>query len=81
MEALSLSRGIVLTGLQGFNEKTMSKRSGTADMALWDGGIPGWLFSRMKELALPMVQTLLLEHGQKEFLRRLSDPFWFQSSA
>jgi len=54
-------------------------RSGTADMALWDGGIPSWLYSRMKQLALPMVQTLILKHGHKGFLERLSDPFWFQS--
>ncbi len=55
------------------------QRSGTADMALWGGGIPPWLFSRMKALALPMVQSLLLTHGQAGFLSRLADPFWFQS--
>ncbi len=57
----------------------LMKRSGSADMALWDGGIPAWLFQRMKKLALPMVETLLIEHGHQEFLRRLSNPFWFQS--
>ena len=55
------------------------KRSGTADMALWGGGIPSWLFDRMVKLALPVVEAIVLEKGQAAFLRRLSDPFWFQS--
>ena len=55
------------------------KRSGTADMALWGGGIPPGLYARMKRLALPVVEAILLDYGRAEFLRRLSDPFWFQS--
>lgn len=55
------------------------KRSGTADMALWGGGIPSWLFNRMTQLTLPVVEAIILEKGANEFLRRLSDPFWFQS--
>jgi hypothetical protein len=55
------------------------KRSGTADLALWGGGIPSWLFDRMTKLTLPVVEAIILQYGQKEFLRRLSDPFWFQS--
>ena len=48
-------------------------------MALWGGGIPSWLFSRMKELCLPIVESIIIEYGRAEFIRRLSDPFWFQS--
>lgn len=55
------------------------KRSGTADLALWGGYIPGWLFDRMVGLALPVAEAIILQYGRKEFLRRLSDPFWFQS--
>lgn len=55
------------------------KRSGTADLKLMGGSIPAWLFERMIKLSLPIVQSILLEYGQKEFLRKLSDPFWFQS--
>ncbi|MEL7119215.1 MAG: DUF763 domain-containing protein [Bacteroidota bacterium] len=55
------------------------KRSGTTDMALWGGGIPSWLFSRMKELCLPIVESIIIEYGRAEFIKRLSDPFWFQS--
>ena len=55
------------------------KRSGTADMALWGGGIPPALYARMKRLVLPVTEAILLEYGRAEFLRRLADPFWFQS--
>ncbi|MEM1360076.1 MAG: DUF763 domain-containing protein [Bacteroidota bacterium] len=55
------------------------KRSGTADLALFGGGIPPWLFDRMVALSLPVVEAIIQEKGKKEFLSRLSDPFWFQS--
>lgn len=55
------------------------KRSGTADLALWGGGIPPWLFDRMVKLTLPVVQSIILEQGRTAFLSKLSDPFWFQS--
>ncbi|MEL7531731.1 MAG: DUF763 domain-containing protein [Bacteroidota bacterium] len=55
------------------------KRSGTADMALWGGSIPRWLFDRMVQLSLPIVESILIEYGREGFIQRLSDPFWFQS--
>ena len=55
------------------------KRSGAADLTLMGGSIPPWLFDRMTQLCLPIVESIITEYGQKEFLRRLSDPFWFQS--
>jgi len=55
------------------------QRSGTADLALYGGGIPPWLFKRMKALALPVVEAIVLKHGKEGFIARLSDPFWFQS--
>ncbi|WP_373550071.1 DUF763 domain-containing protein [Haliscomenobacter sp.] len=55
------------------------KRSGSADLALMGGSIPYWLFERMTKLSLPIVESILLEYGKQEFLKRLSDPFWFQS--
>ncbi|NHF59565.1 DUF763 domain-containing protein [Flavobacteriaceae bacterium TP-CH-4] len=55
------------------------KRSGTADLALYGGGIPPWLFRRMKELTLPVVKAIIAQKGTDDFLERLSDPFWFQS--
>ena len=55
------------------------KRSGSADLALMGGSIPFWLFDRMTKLSLPIVESIILEYGKQEFLKRLSDPFWFQS--
>lgn len=55
------------------------KRSGTADLALWGGGIPPWLFDRMVKLTLPVVESIVLQQGRTAFLSKLSDPFWFQS--
>ncbi len=55
------------------------KRSGSADLALIGGRIPSWLFDRMKKLSLPIVESIIAEYGKKEFLIRLSDPYWFQS--
>src|ERR1700734_1439784 len=55
------------------------KRSGTADLPLHNGYVPGWLAERMGRLGLAITETLLAEYGKSEVLRRLSDPFWFQS--
>lgn len=55
------------------------KHSGSADLVLMGGRIPPWLFERMVKISLPVVESILLEYGQKGFLSRLSDPFWFQS--
>jgi hypothetical protein len=55
------------------------KRSGSADLALMGGSIPIWLFDRMTRLSLPIVESIIMDYGKQEFLRRLSDPFWFQS--
>jgi hypothetical protein len=43
------------------------------------GKIPKWLFDRMVQLSLPIVESIIIEYGKKEFLEKLSDPFWFQS--
>jgi uncharacterized protein len=55
------------------------KRSGSADLKLMGGSIPYWLFDRMTKLTLPIVESIILQYGKQEFLRKLSDPFWFQS--
>ncbi|MEM9823642.1 MAG: DUF763 domain-containing protein, partial [Bacteroidota bacterium] len=43
------------------------------------GHIPNWLFKRMVELSLPIVESILIEYGHQAFLQRLSNPYWFQS--
>ncbi len=55
------------------------KRSGAADLPLHYGYVPQWLADRMAKLGLAVTEVLLAEYGRAEVLRRLSDPFWFQS--
>ena len=43
------------------------------------GKCPYWLFERMKRLSRAIVLAITEEFGVEEFLRRLSDPAWFQS--
>ncbi len=55
------------------------KRTGHADLPLHHGTVPKWLADRMRDLGVQIVEALLISYGQKEVLRRLSDPLWFQS--
>jgi len=54
-------------------------RMGIADLPLHGGNAPRWLFVRMVSLASAISQAMILEHGTDGFMRRLSDPFWFQA--
>ena len=54
-------------------------RMGTANLPLHYGRAPAWLFGRMKELAREISLVIIDQFGSLEMLRRLSDPFWFQS--
>lgn len=55
------------------------KASGTADLPLHYGYVPSWLSERMTRLGLAITEAIITEYGTAEVLRRLSDPFWFQS--
>src|SRR5690606_4094757 len=55
------------------------KRSGSADLPLHYGYVPKWLAERMARLGLAITESIITEYGKEEVLRRLSDPFWFQS--
>ena len=55
------------------------KRSGSADLPLHYGYVPKWLAERMAKLGLAITECIITEYGKQELLRRLSDPFWFQS--
>ncbi|HJW17335.1 MAG TPA: DUF763 domain-containing protein [Flavisolibacter sp.] len=55
------------------------KRSGSADLPLHYGYVPQWLYERMAKLGLAITESIVGEYGKKEFLSRMSDPFWFQS--
>jgi len=55
------------------------KRTGIARLPLHYGKAPAWLTSRMQKLAKEMVKIIVDEYGTDEFMRRISDPFWFQA--
>lgn len=55
------------------------KRSGSADLPLHNGSVPKWLYERMAKLGFAITEAIIEEYGRKEFLSRMSDPFWFQS--
>ena len=57
----------------------MAGRTGTASLPLHGGRCPRWLFDRMKRLGATIVEAMVEEWGPDEVLRRLADPFWFQS--
>lgn len=54
-------------------------KTGTADLPLHYGHCPRWLFKRMAKLSGAIAEAIVLEFGRDEFLKRLSDPFFFQS--
>ncbi|MDP2664324.1 MAG: DUF763 domain-containing protein [bacterium] len=54
-------------------------RTGIATVPLDYGRCPRWLFERMKRLGRGIALAIVEEYGPEEFLKRLSDPVWFQS--
>lgn len=50
-----------------------------ADLPLHYGKVPPWLAERMSRLGGAIIEAIVLEYGKSAVLRRLSDPFWFQS--
>jgi uncharacterized protein len=57
----------------------MVRRAGSADLPLHGGHVPKWLADRMTRLGAVMAQAIIHHYGRDEFLRRLANPFWFQS--
>lgn len=54
-------------------------KRGTADLPLHYGTVPPWLAQRMSLLGGAIAEAIIIEYGRPALLRRLSDPFWFQS--
>lgn len=54
-------------------------KTGIADLPLHPGKAPRWLFGRMVSLAEAILTLSVDDLGEKETLRRFSDPFWFQA--
>src|SRR6516164_8370093 len=57
----------------------MTRRSGSADLPLHGGRVPKWLSDRMTRLGAVIAEAIVHEFGRDELLRRLANPFWFQS--
>jgi uncharacterized protein len=57
----------------------MVRRAGCADLPLHGGHVPGWLADRMTRLGAVMSEAIVHHYGRDELLRRLANPFWFQS--
>lgn len=55
------------------------RHTGIASLPLHAGKAPPWLFSRMAVLSREIITYMVAEHGSREVLRRLSDPYWFQA--
>jgi len=55
------------------------QRTGIAKLPLHYGKAPRWLVVRMHKLAKEIVTIIVDEYGTDAFLRRISDPFWFQA--
>lgn len=58
--------------------KRMS-HTGSAYLPLHGGWAPAWLVKRMKGLARNITLIMVDDLGRDEFLRRISDPYWFQA--
>ena len=54
-------------------------QKGLAFLPLHYGKAPPWLVTRMTRLAKEIVAILVDEYGQDVFLKRISDPYWFQA--
>ena len=57
----------------------MRSRRGVVNLPLHGGKAPKWLFNRMVKLTAGVVDVMLYEYDSNEFLRRISDPHWFQA--
>jgi len=55
------------------------QRTGIAELPLHSGRAPRWLFQRMVKLSSEISKIIIYEYGQEEFLKRISNPFWFQA--
>ena len=48
-------------------------------MPLDTGRVPAWLFERMEKLAREVMILIANDYSPEEFIKRISDPGWFQS--
>jgi hypothetical protein len=54
-------------------------RTGIANLPLHGGKAPAWLTGRMRKMSKEIANIMVDEYGTCAFLKRLSDPYWFQA--
>jgi len=54
-------------------------RVGVAELPLHYGKCPKWLFGRMVKLSSQISKLIIQEFGKEEFLKRISNPFFYQA--
>lgn len=59
--------------------KLKSSSAAIINLPLHGGHAPPYLIRRMIKLSNSISKVIVDEYGQGEFLRRLSDPLWFQA--
>lgn len=57
----------------------VARSTGSADLPLHGGRVPQWLGERMTRLGSVITEAIVHHYGRDELLRRLANPFWFQS--
>lgn len=57
----------------------MVQKTGIANLPLHYGRVPYWLADRMTKLGAIISEAIIHRYGRDEFLRRMANPFWFQS--
>lgn len=55
------------------------RKTGVTNLPLHYGSCPRWLFSRMTALGGAISGAIIYEYGQEEFIKRISDPYFFQA--
>ena len=55
------------------------RQTGIAHLPLHGGKAPVWLFQRMVRLGREILRLIVEDYGPEEILKRISDPYWFQS--
>lgn len=50
-----------------------------ADLPLHYGQVPPWLYNRMSQMGVAIVEAIIQDYGRAAVIQRLSDPFWFQA--
>lgn len=69
----------VATDLSMQQMSVMARSTGSADLPLHGGRVPQWLGERMTRLGSVISEAIVHHYGRDELLRRLANPFWFQS--